>query len=139
MKNSRKIILFMITMLIFTGCFKKNKDVLTCSDKSNKVSFNFKDDKVIKVSVKTIDELSSEEEAKKTIELFKKITEGTKSEGVKIELSTNGKKITAKYTYTIEKLTEQEKLDLLSSGIPYDKNYDEIEKEFLKKDNYECE
>ena len=138
MKNIKFILLIVLCAFAFTGC-GKDKSSLKCTEGSNtSVQFDYKDGKISKITIITTEEASSEEEAATTITLLKNVSDQKETEGLQIELYAEGKTVNAKYIYIVDKLSQDEKMSLSSSGIPYDMDYDDVEKQFESHQGVTC-
>jgi uncharacterized lipoprotein YehR (DUF1307 family) len=138
MKNIKILLLIIMCVVVFTGC-GKDKSSLKCTEGSNtSIQFDYKDDKISKITIITTEEASSEEEAASSVTLLKNVSDQKETEGLKIELYAEGKTVNAKYVYTVDKLSQDEKMSLSSSGIPYDMSYDDVEKQFESHNGVTC-
>ena len=143
MKNIKYFILLVIPMLVITGC--GSKKTLKCEKTNSTITYNFNKDKMKKITIKDVIDLSNEKDeienfneyANIVEEQYKEVYENFK--GIKYSIEDSEKDYTITITLEIEtsKMNNDELSEISSLVKNSDLNYKDA-KEFMESNGYTC-
>jgi len=143
MKNIKYLILLVIPMLVITGC--GSKKTLKCEKTNSTITYNFNKDKMSKIEIKDVIDLSNEKDEIENFSEYAKMIENQYNEvyenikGIKYTLEDSEKDYTITITLEIDtnKINNDELSEISSLVKNSDLNYKDA-KEFMENNGYTC-
>ena len=138
MKKVKFLFIFVICCIVLTGCGENGNSLSCTAGGDTEINYEFEEEKVKIITLVEVEKYESLDEAKTSAAMYKSVGDVITTDGVKVDVSIKDKSVIIKTIYTIDKLTQSEKMNLSANGLSYDKSRNEIKEEMESHSGISC-